>query len=486
MNGNDVMKLGYRPGKVVGLALKAAAEAHALGQADADIQKRLGDVLNAPGQFIEDAIFKPVAQHLMEEADAKTNGQGEVAYGLETVAPYKIWGKMYIEPSALAQMERAVRLPVSVRGALMPDAHMGYGLPIGGVLATHNAVIPYAVGVDIACRMRITIFDASPYVLEQKREKFRKALEANTIFGTGEAWDTPRDHAVLEDPAWRTHPLARQFKDVAWRQLGTSGSGNHFVEFGALEVKEGFPVKWPGQPERMVAPGKYLALLSHSGSRRFGFEMANHYTEVAMDRRKGTLPKDFLHLAWLDLTSSDGQEYWEAMTLAGKYASANHALIHEQLADALRFDVLGSIENHHNFAWKEIVDGQELIVHRKGATPAGEGVYGVIPGSMTAPGYIVRGLGNTDSISSASHGAGRKMSRHEALKRFDWDQVRKKLKAVGVEVISAGLDEVPGVYKDIKEVMAQQSDLVAPIAEFQPKLVKMDPGGKTANHFRED
>lgn len=474
MNGNDLQKLGYKPGKTIGLALNAARQAQADGVTEEEIRQALAAVLAAPEEHTEDGPYKALARELV-----KLNIQPQ-GYHLETFAPYQIWGEAHIDSEAIAQLKRAVRLPVSVRGALMPDAHVGYGLPIGGVLATHNSVIPYAVGVDIACRMRITIFDASPYVLEQKREKFRKAIEDNTIFGTGEAWDTPRDHAVMQDPLWREHPIARQFRDVAWKQLGSSGSGNHFVEFGALDVREEFETSLGKVP-----PGKYVALLSHSGSRRLGYEIANHYTQVAMNQRS-TLPKDFLHLAWLDLDREAGAEYWEAMQLAGRYASANHAIIHQQIIDALRFGVLGSVENHHNFAWRESVDGQDVIVHRKGATPAGEGVLGVIPGSMSAPGYVVRGLGKPESLSSAAHGAGRKMSRAAALKSYDWNVVRKKLKAQGVEVISAGLDEVPNVYKDIEQVMADQSDLVAVLAEFKPKVVKMDPGDKKANYFRED
>jgi tRNA-splicing ligase RtcB (3'-phosphate/5'-hydroxy nucleic acid ligase) len=172
------------------------------------------------------------------------------------------------------------------------------------------------------------------------------------------------------------------------------------------------------------------------------------------------------------------------MELAGKYASANHAVIHENIADALSFSILGGIENHHNFAWKEEASGEEVVVHRKGATPAGAGVLGVIPGSMSAPGYVVRGTGNTDALSSAAHGAGRRMSRSEANKRFDWDTVKRKLKSQGVDLISAGLDEAPGAYKDIELVMAAQSDLVDVLAEFQPKIVKMDAGGGHRRNVR--
>jgi len=366
-------------------------------------------------------------------------------------------------------MKRAVRLPVAVRGALMPDAHQGYGLPIGGVLATDNSVIPYAVGVDIACRMRMTVFNASPQILDQGRDRFRAVLEEQTRFGAGSEWEVPREHAVLDDPAWTTHPVASRFRDIARRQLGSSGSGNHFVEFGALNVHATIE-----SPQGTIPPGTYLALLSHSGSRRFGLEMAEHYTKVAM-RQRATLPKDFQHLAWLDLDDESGAEYWEAMTLAGKYASANHAVIHRQIVDVLRIPVLGGIENHHNFAWKEIVDGQEVIVHRKGATPASRDALGVIPGSMSAPGYIVRGKGSAEAINSAAHGAGRQMSRGEAIRRFNWEEVDRTLEQERIDLISAGLDEVPHAYKDIHRVMEAQADLVEPLAEFQPRIVKMAP-----------
>lgn len=392
-------------------------------------------------------------------------------YDLSHAAPYRVWGADAIEPAALDQLKRAVRLPVAVRGALMPDAHQGYGLPIGGVLATENSVIPYAVGVDIACRMRLTVYNASPAVLDQHRDLFRDALERQTRFGAGSEWPTPRDHEVMDDPLWHEHPAARQFVDVARRQLGTSGSGNHFVEFGALNVHSTID-----SPQGKIPPGTYLALLSHSGSRRFGFEMANHYTQLAM-RLHAALPKDFQHLAWLALDEAAGAEYWAAMQLAGRYASANHAVIHRQITDVLRVPVLGGVENHHNFAWKEEVDGREAIVHRKGATPAGEGALGVIPGSMGAPGFVVRGLGSDASLNSAAHGAGRRMSRKQAFSQFDWETVRTRLEDLGIELISGGLDEAPDAYKDIRQVMADQSDLVVALAEFHPKLVKMDGSG---------
>ena len=474
MDGNTLLQLGFRPGKAVGRALKAAETAQAGGATLVETLETLERVLAAPDEYLNDPLYGPVAEALYEQQARP------VTYNLSNAAPYHVWGADGIEPGAMQQMQRAVRLPVALRGALMPDAHQGYGLPIGGVLATNNSVIPYAVGVDIACRMRMTVFDASPHILGQKRDRFRAILEEQTCFGAGMTWDTPREHEVMDDPLWQTHPVARRFRDTAWHQLGTSGSGNHFVEFGALNVHSEIET-----PQGIIPPGRFLAVLSHSGSRRFGLEMANHYTQVAMDQR-AELPKDFRHLAWLDLGHEAGAEYWAAMTLAGRYASANHAVIHRQIVDALRVPVRGGIENHHNYAWKEQVDGQEAVVHRKGATPAGKDVLGVIPGSMSAPGFVVRGLGNAESLASAAHGAGRRMSRSQAFKSFDWDGVQRKLKAQGVELISAGLDEAPGAYKDIHEVMAAQADLVVAVAEFQPRLVKMDAGDKPRRWSKSD
>jgi len=470
MDTSTLVALGCPPGKPIGIALAVAESAAAQGLPESEIRRALAAVFTTPAAFVDDPLYKPLAREL----DPK-QGSPE-GYRLHSYAPYHIWGKALIEQGALNQIERAVRLPISVRGALMPDAHQGYGLPVGGVLATYNAVIPYAVGVDIACRMRLSIYDISPHVLDQKKERFRRALEDHTVFGVGETQETRPEHPIMDDPAWWEHPIARQFRDVAWRQLGTSGSGNHFAEFGALEVRETLST-----PLGEVKPGKYLALLTHSGSRRFGFEIANHYTQIAMNMR-ATLPKDYLHLAWLELNRSAGAEYWAAMQLAGRYASANHAIIHEGVTKAARLTVIGGVENHHNFAWEEEVDGQRLIVHRKGATPAGPGVLGVIPGSMAAPGYVVRGRGVAASLNSAAHGAGRRMSRAEAFNKLEWPIVKKKLKQLGIDLLSAGLDEAPAAYKPIEQVMAAQADLVEVLAEFKPKLVKMDGSPRERYH----
>jgi tRNA-splicing ligase RtcB len=190
------------------------------------------------------------------------------------------------------------------------------------------------------------------------------------------------------------------------------------------------------------------------------------------------LPKELLHLAWFDLDSDLGREYWAAMELMGQYAAANHELIHAHIARSLKAKVLLDIENHHNFAWKETHFGEEVVVHRKGATPAGKGVIGIIPGSMATPGYICRGKGHPQSMDSAAHGAGRAMSRKASKNAFTWNEARRFLEKHDVVLISAGLDEAPMAYKDIKSVMAAQSELVEIVARFDPKLVKMAPPGE--------
>jgi tRNA-splicing ligase RtcB len=190
------------------------------------------------------------------------------------------------------------------------------------------------------------------------------------------------------------------------------------------------------------------------------------------------LPKKLRQLAWLDMDTEVGQEYWAAMELMGKYAAANHACIHRHIVAYLGANILLDLENHHNFAWKEHHHGRDVIVHRKGATPASEGTIGIIPGSMASPTFVVRGKGNLESLNSAAHGAGRVMSRKKAIKTLNWEDTRKILKTKQVTLLSAGLDEVPFVYKNIEEVMADQSDLVEIIARFDPRLVKMAPHGE--------
>ena len=417
----------------------------------------LKHVLENPASYLNDTKLSPLALALQKPDD------NTIALNIERKS-YQIYGAEAIEEGALAQMETAMKLPVTIAGALMPDAHQGYGLPIGGVLATKNAVIPYGVGVDIGCRMCMTLYDLPSDTLEKKKEDFKKMLINNTKFGQA-TFKKPKDHAIMERKEFSELSIVREMKDRAWQQLGSSGGGNHFVEFGIVEILSSVN-------EFNVVPGVYVALLSHSGSRGLGANIARHYTKIAMDTCK--LPQEAKHLAWLDLDTEAGQEYWRAMNLAGDYASACHHQIHERMAVGLRETPVAMIENHHNFAWKEKDSfGNEIIVHRKGATPAGIGVLGIIPGSMASPGFIVRGKGLAASINSASHGAGRLMSRTKAKQTILPGHVNKALKQAGVELIGSGLDEAPMAYKDIHQVMAYQKDLVEVLGTFMPKIVRM-------------
>jgi len=466
MKSRDLIKLGIPRGVTLVAAQHALAGAARAGLGKSEVRRALAALVEAPEAFAEHPVFGGLARALAEERGREARGENAPFRERNSPASWRRWGGD-LEPEAVAQMENACRLPVAVRGALMPDAHLGYGLPIGGVLAVREAVIPYAVGVDIACRMKLSVLDLPPATLMNAPDRLQAALEGETRFGVGALFKEPLEHRVMDED-WSVSPVTRRLKDKAWSQLGTSGSGNHFVEFGELVLE---------QPELGLAPGVYLALLSHSGSRGTGLEVAGFYSRLARALRPN-LPRELAHLAWLDLASEAGREYWNAMQLMGRYAAANHELIHERIARALRAETLLGVENHHNFAWREVHDGEEVIVHRKGATPAGAGLIGIIPGSMATPAFIVRGLGEPASLNSASHGAGRRMSRRQARERYSWADARRVLEQAGVTLISAGLDELPMAYKDIESVMASQRDLVEPLARFHPRLVKMAPQGE--------
>jgi tRNA-splicing ligase RtcB (3'-phosphate/5'-hydroxy nucleic acid ligase) len=492
VKARELANLGVPHGEQMKLAVRACSRAAEAGLSRDALRGAITGLIESPGGYVNDPVFDRFAQSMMGSSPPRWTERA-------SPAPWRSWGAG-LEPESVAQMERACRLPVAAMGALMPDAHVGYGLPIGGVLATQNAVIPYAVGVDIACRMRLSVLDMPVEALNDRvgRERLTRALESQTRFGIGAAFSNPRAHAVLDDD-WRVSPVTARGKDKARSQLGTSGSGNHFVEFGELTITlEHGQVRrsMPDAPSTGssghgsgwsfdLPPGRYLALLSHSGSRGTGAAVCDHYSKVAMARRP-ELPKDLKFLAWLDMNSAEGQEYFAAMELMGRYAAANHECIHRYVLRELGAKPIAYVENHHNFAWKERHDPgdgngeREVIVHRKGATPAWAGVLGVIPGSMAAPGFVVRGRGVAASLGSASHGAGRAMSRTQARQSFAWGNVRRELQASNVEVLSAGIDEVPGAYKDIHEVMALQRDLVDIIARFDPRLVKMAPEGERA------
>ena len=424
---------------------------------------QLEAVRQNPGSFLADSSLANLARECIRISQKDEAPVDELR---NDPLPFPIWGKGNIDNEAIFQMDNAMRLPVSVAGALMPDAHVGYGLPIGGVLATEKTVIPYAVGVDIACRMRLSVYEVSPYLLGQKKSLFEKSLWDETAFGMGAKWTGSKraQHEVLDDEAWLATRQLRTLKDTAMNQLGTSGTGNHFVEWGSFELHESM---------FGLEPGTYLALLSHSGSRGVGAKIADRFSKLAMEKHPN-LDKRARYLSWLSLDSEDGLEYWLSMELAGRFASANHYIIHHRVAKAVGLKEVAVVENHHNFAWRETLpDGQEVIVHRKGATPAGPGVLGVIPGSMGDAGYVVRGKGEANSLSSASHGAGRLMSRKAALNSISKSARDEYLKENKVTLLGGGLDESPQAYKRIKQVIAAQHDLVDVVGKFTPRIVRM-------------
>lgn len=465
INGTDLLELGYPQGSIIGTALKINKKRNGLTKEQMlDHYKK---VLEAPENYIDDALFGKLATALIEKANEKP--EDFISLNPQPKA-FSSYGLDHIEEGAIQQMQVAMQLPVTAAGALMPDAHQGYGLPIGGVLATRNAIIPYGVGVDIGCRMALSVYDIPEDFYYQNEDKFKRELIAHSKFGAGHGFhgQYKSDHAVLESPDFETNPFIKNLKDKAWSQLGSSGGGNHFVEFGILEFASDDAVL-------NIPKGKYVALLTHSGSRGFGATVAGHYTKIAKEVCR--LPEAARNLAYLDMDSELGQEYWIAMNLAGDYASACHEIIHNKMQQALGATVLAKVENHHNFAWKEVWNGEEVIVHRKGATPAGKGVMGIIPGSMTAPGFLVRGKGEENAINSASHGAGRQMSRTKAIKTITKNEMQGILKQHGVTLIGAGLDEAPMAYKDINQVMAAQQELVDVVAKFTPKMVRMADDG---------
>ncbi len=458
LSGKDLIKLGFPKNNSVNIALGQINRYRKRDKKEA-ILTEAKEVLLHPEKFDGHGTWGKVAEGLIKPVQVRM-------HQLKTTrVPFTIFGENEIDEQAKFQLYDALKLPISVAGALMPDAHSGYGLPIGGVLATDNAVIPYGVGVDIGCRMSLSIFDLPATYFKGKEHQLQAILKDNTKFGMNETQTVKADHEVFYKSEFQDIPLLKSLLPKAYKQLGSSGGGNHFVEFGVAKIDN---------PENdwKLGVGEYFAVLSHSGSRGLGANIAKHYTYLAT--KQCPLPKNVQHLAWLDLNTHDGQEYWLAMNLAGEYAKACHDDIHRRIAKAIGKRIVVTIENHHNFAWKETINGKECIVHRKGATPADVGQLGIIPGSMTAPGYIVKGKGNLASLNSASHGAGRLFSRAKCKSTFTQSDIKKVLKAHDVALIGGNIDEAPMAYKDIEKVMGNQTELVEVLGTFTPKIVRMD------------
>ncbi|EJF54836.1 hypothetical protein SapgrDRAFT_3191 [Saprospira grandis DSM 2844] len=455
LKSKEIAALGYKDAVLRSMAMLAVGK-HYKYTPKEEKMALLANLWKDAEAYRQDAVLGPLALKVLDY-------QAEVPQYDFVDKDFPIFGVEQIAQNALDQMKNAMRLPITKAGALMPDAHHGYGLPIGGVLATENAIIPYAVGVDIGCRMCMSVFEAPSDFLEKERAQLLKSLNLHSRFGRATFEDNKRGDDFFDRPEFGQLSILRRLKDKAYAQIGSSGGGNHFVEWGYLDL----------ETERFGLPkGRYLTLLTHSGSRGFGAFLANHYSRLAQKKRQ--LPKEYAHLSWFNMEEAEGQEYWMAMNMAGDYASACHHHIHRRMAEGLGLQPYVRVENHHNFAWKEVHKGKELIVHRKGATPAAAGELGVIPGSMTAPAFLVEGKGLAAALGSASHGAGRKMSRRRATETFSKAEMKAILKNAGVELIGGGLDESPDAYKDIESVIAAQTDLLNVLGRFYPKLVRME------------
>jgi tRNA-splicing ligase RtcB len=462
LRGKELKRIGFTNDQAISLAINLVSKKYKRSD-KLEALELLEKINIEPESYLDDPVFGDLAKFLSGKKSKQNKKKKPVLN--KTALDFKIYGEENIDPVAIQQMQTAMKLPISVKGALMPDAHVGYGLPIGGVLATYNAVIPYGVGMDIGCRMCLSVFPASPKKINGERDRIKNILMNETRFGLAEFNDL-EEVEILDRKEFSEIKFLKSLQGKFAKQLGTSGHGNHFVDVGIVEIKTFSDLI-------NLQPGEYFAVLSHSGSRNFGAEICKHYTQIAKDKLE--LSGEAAKLAWLDLDSEEGQEYWQAMQLAGDYSHTNHRIIHKRIAKALGEKPITIIENHHNFAWKEkLAEGEELIIHRKGATPAGIGDVGIIPGTMASPAFIVAGKGDEESLQSAAHGAGRLMSRNQAKKSFTESQLKKYLAEQQVELLGGGTDESPFAYKNIHEVMDSQHNLVQTLGIFYPRIVRME------------
>jgi tRNA-splicing ligase RtcB (3'-phosphate/5'-hydroxy nucleic acid ligase) len=248
LTGKEIRAIGYPEGPVISIAMQVMEKNFKYYSAE-EALSILKKVLETPAEYRDHEVLGLIAQQLfpkpvdaLEGADISLNQSG---------ISFNVFGSEHIEQSAMHQMYTAAKLPIAVAGALMPDAHHGYGLPIGGVLATENAVIPYGVGVDIGCRMCLSVFDIDPKEMTQKENYFKRELNEATLFGSGSQFRQAHDHEVMENKAFDELKLLKGLQTRAWKQLGSSGSGNHFVEFGTVEINEKDVLL-------NIEPGKYL------------------------------------------------------------------------------------------------------------------------------------------------------------------------------------------------------------------------------------
>ena len=384
--------------------------------------------------------------------------------------PIKMWLDD-IEDGALQQAKNLANLPFAFKHiAIMPDSHEGYGMPIGGVLATKGVIIPNAVGVDIGCGMcavKTSLTELETETLKKILEEIRKVIPVGF-----EHHKLDQDESLMPkindvEFAEKFYPICNREYTKALKQIGTLGGGNHFIEI--QKGSDGF-----------------IWIMIHSGSRNFGLQIANYYNDIAKKLNakwfSGIDPKQ--DLAFLPLDSDEGKSYMREMQYAVDFALANRKLMMEMIKDIflentwsyfkkeVAFDEMINIA--HNYARMENHFGQNVMIHRKGATLADENTIGIIPGSQGTKSYIVKGKGNKDSFNSCSHGAGRKMGRKDAERSLDLADEIKKLDDQGILHGIRGkhdLDEAPGAYKDIDVVMDNQKDLVEILVELQPLAV---------------
>lgn len=368
--------------------------------------------------------------------------------------PIKLW-LSELEEGALEQAKNIANLPFAFHHiAIMPDSHQGYGMPIGGVLAADSAIVPNAVGVDIGCGMcslRTSISDIDTPGLKKILSNARKRIPVGF-----------KHHKERQPQEWMPEPegqlpVVESEYESAMFQVGTLGGGNHFIE-----IQKG--------------SDGYIWLMIHSGSRNIGYTVAKFYNEKAKKMNEiwfSDAPKD---LAWFPFDSEEYHQYKAEMDFCIDFAFSNRKLMMERLKESVSdiypgVEFSGFINKPHNFAAEEVHFGEQLMVHRKGATRARKGELGMIPGSQGSPSYIVRGKGNPESFESCSHGAGRVMSRNQARKTLNLQSVKQELDKKGILHAVRGksdLDEAPGSYKDIREVMDRQIDLVDIVTELHP------------------
>lgn len=377
--------------------------------------------------------------------------------------PIKLWLDD-IEAGALEQARNLANLPFVFRHvAIMPDAHQGYGMPIGGVMAAEGTVIPNAVGVDIGCGM-CAVKTSLTSISTEKLRAVLSGIRSAVPLGFAHHKQAQDPGLMPETEGYTVNELTiiSQERHGALRQLGTLGGGNHFIE-----IQKG--------------SDGHIWLMVHSGSRNLGFKVARHYNRLAGDlnRKWGSRIPPQWQLDFLPLDSKPGQAYLREMRYCVEFAHANRQLMMERIKQALvavmapvAFEPLINIA--HNYAAVEEHFSRHVVVHRKGATRALPGETGIIPGSQGTPSYIVKGLGNVESFASCSHGAGRRMGRKQAQRQLDLGQEKKRLEDQGIiHAIrhAADLEEAAGAYKDIDQVIGNQLDLVEVIVELRPLAV---------------